>query len=197
MKMRHAYISQVIILVVLLQVVIPAPVCAQLMRLHNTTYDVLYNVRTNLPERVTWFILPESLGSTPRQMAGHFRQDTRTPKPRQRTQDYTRSGYDRGHMCPAADMSGSVQMMRSTFLLSNVCPMAPALNRGAWKMTETRCRMYAIMYGGVRVVAYSFILTGDTAYLPRSTLGIPTHFAKQVYTIPNDSLLEEWHLSNN
>lgn len=57
--------------------------------------------------------------------------------------DYTRSGYDRGHMAPAADMKWSEQAMAESFYLSNVCPQATELNCGVWKRLEERCRALA------------------------------------------------------
>ena len=44
--------------------------------------------------------------------------------------DYNNSGFDRGHMTPAADYSLSQQAMDSTFTMANVCPQSPQLNKG-------------------------------------------------------------------
>ena len=41
---------------------------------------------------------------------------------RAKLQDYFRSGYDRGHMVPAADAKSSQDAMDETFLLSNIAP---------------------------------------------------------------------------
>ena len=50
--------------------------------------------------------------------------------------DYTRSGYDRGHMAPAGDMKWSETAMQESFYMSNVCPQNRNLNRGDWKDLE-------------------------------------------------------------
>lgn len=53
---------------------------------------------------------------------------------------YERSGYDKGHLCPAQDMAQSTARMAATFDYINCLPQTPALNRGEWKRIETRVR---------------------------------------------------------
>lgn len=174
-----------------------SPTFSQVIAIHNESYDVLYNASTGVPERVEWMILPENMGSISRTAAGTFRQDKRISKPRPKPTQYNGTGYHRGHMCPAADFSGNLKMMRGTFLMTNICPMVPGVNTGSWKQTEDRCRWLARKFGGVRVIAHSWILTADTTWLPRSRIAIPSHFGKQVFTIPGDSLLDEWFIPNS
>lgn len=52
---------------------------------------------------------------------------------------YVGSGYDRGHMVPSDDAS-TVDQMKETFLLTNITPQAPGLNRGPWKRLENQVR---------------------------------------------------------
>ena len=51
-------------------------------------------------------------------------------------QDYTKCGYDRGHLCPAADMAFDSIAMRETFYMSNMSPPVPAFTRGIWTRLE-------------------------------------------------------------
>ena len=55
-------------------------------------------------------------------------------------EDYKRSGYDRGHLCPAADMSFDAKAMSETFYMSNMSPQVPMFNRGIWKQLEEHVR---------------------------------------------------------
>ena len=55
-------------------------------------------------------------------------------------EDYKRSGYDRGHLCPAADMSFDAKAMSETFYMSNMSPQVPMFNRGIWKELEEHVR---------------------------------------------------------
>lgn len=66
--------------------------------------------------------------------------------------DYLRSGYDRGHLAPAADMLWSTNAMIESFLMSNMSPQRPAFNRGVWAKLEQAVRNAAVREGSVFVV---------------------------------------------
>lgn len=57
--------------------------------------------------------------------------------------DYKYSGYDRGHLAPAADMHWSRQSMSESFFLSNMSPKKPGFNRGIWRKLEAVVRNFA------------------------------------------------------
>ncbi|EID84835.1 DNA/RNA endonuclease G, NUC1 [Treponema sp. JC4] len=67
--------------------------------------------------------------------------------------DYKASGYDRGHLTPAADMSFSELAMSESFYMSNMSPQAPQFNRGIWKDLETQVRLWAEKFGKLYVVS--------------------------------------------
>ena len=69
-----------------------------------------------------------------------FREDKKVPSGSAKPSDYTKSGYDRGHLCPAADMTHSAEAMEETFLMSNISPQLPVFNRGIWKSLEKQVR---------------------------------------------------------
>lgn len=71
--------------------------------------------------------------------------------------DYRGSGYDRGHLAPAADMAWSEEVMRDSFFLSNMSPQTPGFNRGIWKRLEEQVREWAVANEEVTVatVLYS------------------------------------------
>lgn len=56
---------------------------------------------------------------------------------------YTRSGYDKGHLAPAADFAHSRVDMAATFDYVNCLPQRPSLNRGEWKRDETKVRKWS------------------------------------------------------
>jgi endonuclease G len=57
--------------------------------------------------------------------------------------DYTKSGFDKGHLAPAGDMSWSQQAMKESFYMSNMSPQTPQFNRGIWKDLESEVRNWA------------------------------------------------------
>lgn len=87
--------------------------------------------------------------------------------------DYQGSGYDRGHLAPAADMHWSVDAMDASFYLSNMSPQLPAFNRGIWARLEAQVRENAVAAGDLWVV------TG-----PVLEAGLPTIGASKV-SVPN------------
>ena len=56
----------------------------------------------------------------------NFRPDPAVPSGSAQLNDYKNSGYDRGHLCPAGDMTFNEQAMSETFYLSNMSPQEPA-----------------------------------------------------------------------
>lgn len=88
-----------------------------------------------------------------------FRADKRiehSPTP----EDYTNSGYDRGHMVPAADADDPKEMS-DTFLMTNMTPQLPSVNRVAWKNLEDR----------VRSAPFKYVLTGAIYDANPKTIG--------------------------
>ncbi len=93
--------------------------------------------------------------------------------------DYKKSGFDRGHLAPAADMKWSVQAMQESFYLSNMCPQDKSFNRGIWKKLEEQVREWAIENKAV------YITTGPLLEIGQPTIGqnkipIPKAFYKVV-----------------
>jgi endonuclease G, mitochondrial len=68
------------------------------------------------------------------------------------TVDYRKSGYDRGHLAPAADMAFSEIAMKESFYYSNMSPQVPGFNRGIWKKLEVQTRNWAIEYDSLYIV---------------------------------------------
>lgn len=105
-----------------------------------------------------------------------FHPDDRLPQPRAENSDYLHSGYDKGHLTPAADATNE-QEMHDTFLLSNMTPQEPTLNRESWRIMEMQ----------VRHDRPDYIVTGALYAATRSTIGahkvpVPTGYYKITYT---------------
>jgi len=68
---------------------------------------------------------------------------------------YDRSGYDRGHMAPnyAIATRYGEAMQKLTFLMSNIAPQSPSLNRGVWRNLEHRIAdLWTARYGEIWVI---------------------------------------------
>ena len=66
--------------------------------------------------------------------------------------DYLKSGYDRGHLAPAADMGYSMETMVQSFFYTNMSPQLPRFNRGVWKKLEMQVRNLAVEFDSLYVV---------------------------------------------
>lgn len=156
----------------------------------------VYDLRTQCPRQIEWTITPSDLGDAVREPSWTFVQDLRHPMATGTHRDYFHSGYDRGHMCPAQDRSSDLRSMRRTFVLSNIAPQAPALNRGAWKKTEIQCRYAALLYDSVQVLAVPIFLHRDTTFIGSHRLAVPHAFFKVAWLPKNDSIIGTWFFFN-
>ena len=100
------------------------------------------------------------------------------------TSDYTGTGYDRGHLAPAADLEWSVESMEDSFLMSNMTPQAPELNRGIWKKLEEQVRKWADQFGELVVVAGPVLEKEAEAYkaIGKNKVRVPEYFYKVILT---------------
>lgn len=86
--------------------------------------------------------------------------------------DYAGSGFDKGHMAPAANFKSSQAAMNATFRFANAVPQAPQCNRGIWKKLEDATRELAIRRGDLYVVTGP-IFFGATRNRLKNRVSIP------------------------
>lgn len=112
-----------------------------------------------------------------------FRRDPAIPTGSASSSDYTRSGFDRGHLAPAADMAYSEQTMRDSFYMSNISPQRPGFNRGIWKDLEAWVRQTAVKERLVVVVTGPVFPGRDIQTIGKNAVTVPSHFYKIVYDL--------------
>lgn len=94
--------------------------------------------------------------------------------------EYNQSGYDRGHMAPAADMKFTKVAMEECFYMTNMSPQEPAFNRGIWKDLEEDIRGWASKIDGIYIVTGA--LFEQDKRIRKAKITIPSHFYKILYT---------------
>ena len=115
-------------------------------------YTVSYNREHNLPNWVAWELTPEKLVER-ESRTDKFLPDPDLPEAEAVTSDdYKRSAWDRGHMCPAGDNRWHWRAMQESFYMTNICPQNHNLNRGDWKELEEACRDWAQREGKIYIV---------------------------------------------
>jgi endonuclease G len=99
--------------------------------------------------------------------------------------DYADSGYDRGHLAPAADMGWSASAMKESFYFSNMSPQLPGFNRGVWKRLEEMMRSWAIDNTAIYIVTGP-VLTSGLPTIGGNRVSIPNYYYKVIldYTQP-------------
>jgi len=107
----------------------------------HTGYTTSYNHEHHIPNWVAYELSPSELNGI-NERTDKFLADPNIKPSTCVSGDYTKSGYDRGHLAPAGDMTWSTLAMKESFFMSNICPQSPPLNRGIWKDLESEVRKY-------------------------------------------------------
>ncbi|CCM03838.1 uncharacterized protein FIBRA_05987 [Fibroporia radiculosa] len=180
----------------------PGPISDQLVR---TAYVAGYDRRLRHPAWTAEHLTLTSLGKSTLESPSSnsesgdrsqstFAEDSAVPSLfRAKLQDYFKSGYDRGHMVPAADAKISQAAMNETFLLTNIAPqVGVGFNRHYWAYLEDWCRRLTSSFADVYVFTIPLYLpkldadgkwrvTHEVIGSPPN-VSVPTHFAKVVVT---------------
>lgn len=149
----------------------------------SNSFAVIHSSQTKTPLLVVERLTRASL----KDAKGEERTDEFFPDPRLKVgdraslNDYKGSGFDRGHMAPAADQPDATSMVQS-FSLSHIVPQDPTNNRKVWAKLEGDTRKYAERAGGP-VFVYSGPLFQDRAVqtIGKGKVWVPTHLYKLVY----------------
>lgn len=155
-------------------------------------YALSYNNNKGTANWVSWHLSSAWMGSGRR--CNCFKRDTSLPSSffLASTSDYTRSGFDRGHICPSADRNASNSANASTYFMTNIAPQAPDNNQRSWKNLEDYLRDLALEGNEVYIVAgvagqggtgrYGFANTIDNG-----NITVPDSFWKVALILPNGS----------
>jgi len=106
-------------------------------------------------------------------------EETLPPEDRAELQDYARSGFDRGHMAPAADMP-SLTSQHESFSLANIVPQQRQNNQILWAAIEGATRHMTNLRGELYVMTGP-IFEGEKIERINGRVFVPTHIYKAVY----------------
>lgn len=123
------------------------------IRLKHTNYTTVYSKSLRYPVLVEWWETKAKCGCpNPLKRKDDFKPDPLLPKETDIAKDYVGSGYDRGHMCPAAsNLCSGDKVQSECFYFSNMSPQLHRLNAGDWKVLEMKTREIAIANDSVHV----------------------------------------------
>lgn len=149
----------------------------------HTYYTLAYSEADEQAYWVFYHLTPELINGT-QSRTDDFRPDPLVSTGSASLDDYKGSGYDRGHLCPAADMTLNKTSMSESFYLSNMSPQLPSFNRGIWSKLEDRVRQWVVEYGDLYVVSAG-ILTDKLGVIGADEVTIPKAYYKVIYSEKN------------
>lgn len=149
-----------------------------LVMVHHHSFDSYYDLTTACPAIVVWDLYPDDFKGSLKPSSRRFRADAQLPPPRVKDSDFKGSGYVRGHMCPAGDRDSRKDLMKETYLTSNLCPMTMVCNSGPWKSIEDSCRVLAKRHGGLVVAAGPIFSDDSLGYTQIGRVRVPDAFFK-------------------
>ena len=148
--------------------------------LQRTGYVCCYNAEARLPHWVAWVLTAAHTTGSYKRNSIKFQEDTDVEAPRATHEDYVRSGYDRGHLCPSGDNKWSEQAQRESFLMTNICPQTHNLNAGDWNEMEQQCRKWAEEYGILYIVSGPILYRQKHKTIGKNKVVVPEAFFKVV-----------------
>lgn len=152
----------------------------------HTGYTLSYAEEYEVPYWVAYSLTRDEVITQTAERKDNFRADSLIPTGSAALADYRKSGYDRGHMAPAADFRWSEEAMSDTFYLSNMCPQVHAFNAGIWSDLESAVRSIAYEDEEIYVVTGPVLTDGPYETIGENNVAVPKYFYKVIldYTEP-------------
>ena len=147
------------------------------IRVVHKNYTTVFSKSLKYPILVEWWVTKSGLEcANPVARKDKFIPDPLLKKDSDIAEDYVGSGFDRGHLAPAADnRCKGADVMEESFFFTNMAPQYPGLNRGQWKNLEEWTRELGKMHDSVFVQAGC---VGDIKKV--KSLSIPSHCWKVI-----------------
>jgi len=156
-------------------------------------YTLSYNETHEQANWVHYELNPSFLrGSTPR--TDSFKSDPLVTTNSATKSDYKGSGYERGHLAPAADMKYNSIAISESFYMSNMSPQNPSFNRGIWKRLESLVRGWGEKFD-IFVSTAGVLSSDNLGTVGRNRVTIPSKYYKVIYA-PDKSIMIGFLLSN-
>ena len=142
-------------------------------------FTVGFNADKHQPNFVVWTLDPQETDGENVRKNSQFQADPNVDGCAT-LEDYKGSGFDRGHMAPAADMKWSKKAMDDCHYLTNMCPQDNSLNSGAWKTIEDNSRKWALKYGPLVIVCGPVLSDRMSRSIGDTPVPVPERFFKVI-----------------
>ncbi len=149
-------------------------------------FHLSYNEEHEQANWVAYILTKEMVKNDKAERNDNFRPDENIQTGSATLADYRGSGYDRGHLAPAADMHWSEESMDESFLMSNMSPQNQEFNRGIWKTLEDKVRDFAVENERIYVVTGP-VLKDITYKIGKNNVSVPKYYYKVILDISQPS----------
>lgn len=146
-------------------------------------YALCYEEKYEQAKWVAYRLTAEMCNNNEEERTDDFREDKAIKTGSAVPEDYKKSGYDRGHLCPAGDMAWSEIAMSESFYMSNMSPQAPKFNRGIWKTLESQVRNWAKKEEELYIVTAGVLEKGLPTIGDKNKIAIPKYYYKIVLDV--------------
>lgn len=140
-------------------------------------YVASYNHTTLISNWVAWQLTASEI-SDAYNFQCSFSMDPTVAAPKATREDYSGSGWDKGHMAPRADMKWSAKALEQSYFFTNICPQDHLMNSGAWRKIEELTRRLARRYGAVYVVCGPVVGEGRYGTIGGGGVQVPDAYFK-------------------
>ena len=166
--------------------VVSVPYFSTLEKLEHGCYTIGYDLSKRHAAYVSYVITPSDIEGNAKRK-NNFKPDPLLPEQfSAQDEDYYKSGFDRGHLCPAADMKVSQTCMDKSFYYSNMSPQLAGFNRGVWKKLEAQVREWCKNSDSLKIITGPIFSKSDTTLGPNN-ICVPQRYYKTVLRYKNDS----------
>ncbi len=145
-------------------------------------YTIRYSEEHEQAMWVAYKLSADSLAQERFERKDDFRKDPRVKTGSADLSDYKGSGYDRGHLAPAADFSYDEFALSQSFYMSNMSPQAPSFNRGIWKKLEDQIRNWTSQDSEIYVVTGP-VLNKSFKTIGKNEVSVPEYYYKVLLDI--------------
>lgn len=163
------------------------------IRIKHTNYSTVFSISKKYPVLVEWWVIKSMVTCpTPLKRKDNFKPDPKLIEHTDIAKDYVGSGFDRGHMMPAADnLCQTPQVQDECFYFSNMSAQYHSLNAGDWKSLETYVREEVKKTDSIRV------WTGNVGEIQKiGKVSVPKYCWKVIY-IKSSNVWKSFLFENN
>ena len=161
----------------------------------HTYYTLSYNEKYEQANWVYYCLTDSMVLNSGEERSNQFKTDPLVSTLSAKSSDYTKSGYDRGHLCPAGDMGFNHTAMFESFMMSNISPQKPEFNRGIWKELESSVRGWAKKEHKIIVVTGP-VFKDDKGTIGKDNVLVPGYYFKVIFDATDEPKMIAFLLPN-